>query len=68
MRVEGDRHHREAALAAELSRTRDDALMTQVDAVELADRDDGSTPSCGDLIKAVPAVHESPPSFARHQA
>ena len=60
MRVEGDRHHREAALAAELRRTRDDALMTQVHAIELADRDDPFTPSCGDLIKALPAVHESP--------
>ena len=60
VRVEGDRHHRQAVLAAELRRSGNDVLMPAVHAIELADRDDGFTPSCGHLVKALPAVHECP--------
>jgi hypothetical protein len=34
--------------------------MAQVHAIEHADRDDRFAPSCGHLIKALPAVHDSP--------
>ncbi len=68
MRVEGHRHHRQAELPAEQRRPIDDALMTPVHAVELADRDDGLAPSCGHLIEALPAIHDSSALLlARHK-
>jgi hypothetical protein len=42
--------------------------MTPVHTVELADRNDGRAPSCGHLIEALPAVHEtSALLLARHK-
>ncbi len=46
------------ALSPDLGRPRDDALMPAVHAIEHADRDDGFAPSCGDLVQALPAVHD----------
>ena len=49
-------------------RLTDDLLMAQVHAIELSDRDDRFAPSCGHLIKALPAVHDSPALLSPTQA
>ena len=41
--------------------------MAPVHAIELADRDDGFAPSCGYLIQALPAVHDSPALLSPHK-
>src|SRR5690348_4930156 len=58
VRIEGDRHQRQASGVCELAAALHHVLVAEMDAVEVPDHDDGTTEVVSNLIERTPHTHE----------